>query len=397
MESFTFDFPITVQFGRGTSGEVGTIAKSKGWSKGLIVTDEGIVAAGLLDRVQDALVTAGIDSAVYDDVEPNPTIGMVHQAVDRLNDNECDFVVGLGGGSSLDVAKTAAMIATNQGEIADYEVKTPDDVAKGMIEDHPLPLITIPTTAGTGSEVDFWAVITDPDRDFKMALGQSPLRPDGPYLGATAALVDPAMTESLPPRQTAATGFDALSHALENFVSDTCPPIVKPLAQQVLGIVPEYLPRAYEDGDAEARDKMMYAAHVAGIAENFAGFGAIHSLAEVTGGMYPDIPHGEAIAIYTPSVMRYNSTEVPGRYRDAAAAMGVDVEGLSDADAAEKGIEFVEDLIQSVDLPTHLADMGVSEEDLQPIAEKSLETFEIHDNPRKASAEDLLTIAQNSY
>lgn len=397
LQEYTLTFPIWVEFGTGVSQKAGQLVESQGWEKALIVTDQGIIDAGLLDGIQSALLESGIEQTVYDGVEPNPTTAMVNEATAMVDREGCDVIVAVGGGSSIDVGKGASLMATNPGEVADYEVTSAEEVAEGPIENHPLPLVTVPTTAGTGSEVDYWAVITDEEREFKMALGQSPLYPGSPYLGAEISLVDPAMTESLPPRQTAATGFDAFSHALENHVSAACPPIVKPMTKHVLGLVPEYLPRAYEDGDMEAREQMMFGSHVAGFCENFAGFGAIHSLAETTGGMYPSIPHGEAIAAYTTAVMQYNLKAVPERYADVAEAMGVDTSDLSTEESAMESVEAVERLIDRVDLPSSLRDLGVAEDDLPEIAEKSLDTIEIHDNPRDADADDLLEIARDAY
>ncbi|ELZ15547.1 iron-containing alcohol dehydrogenase [Haloterrigena salina JCM 13891] len=394
---YTLTFPIWVEFGNGSSENIGSIVDSQGWEKALIVTDQGILDAGLVDGIRTSLTAEGIEYATYDGVEPNPTAGMVDEATELLESEGCDFIVSVGGGSSIDVGKGASLMATNPGEIADYEVTSAEEVMEEPIENHPLPLVTVPTTAGTGSEVDYWAVITDEEREFKMALGQSPLYPGGPYLGAEISLVDPALTETLPPRQTAATGFDAFSHALENHVSSARPPLVEPLTKHVMGLVSEHLPAAYEDGEMAAREQMMFGSHVAGICENFAGFGAIHSLAETTGGMYPEIPHGEAIAAYTPAVMRYNIEAVPGRYAEVAEAMDVDVSGLFDEAAAMEAVDAVEDLIDRVDLPSSLRELGVAEDDLPAIAEKSLDTIEIHDNPRDADADDLLDIARDAY
>ncbi|WP_312854248.1 iron-containing alcohol dehydrogenase [Natronococcus sp. JC468] len=394
---YALAFPIWVEFGAGSSEALGDLVASQGWEKPLVVTDRGIVDAGLLEDVTSSLAAAGIDRAVYDGVEPNPTTAMVDEATAALEAEGCDAIVAVGGGSSIDVGKGASLMATNPGEVADYEVSSPSEVADAPIENRPLPLATVPTTAGTGSEVDYWAVITDEDREFKMALGQSPQYPGGPYLGAELSVVDPVLTESLPPRQTAATGFDAFSHALENRVSATCPPIVEPMAERVLGLVPEHLPRAYEDGDSEARERMLFGSHVAGFCENFAGFGAIHSLAETTGGMYPSIPHGEAIAACTPAVMRYNLEAVPERYAEVAAAMGVDTAGLSTREAALESVAAVERLVDRLDLPSGLGELGVAESDLPEIATKSLDTIEIHDNPRPADADDLLEIATAAY
>lgn len=397
LNDYTLTFPIWVEFGNGSSENIGSIVDSQGWEKALIVTDQGILDAGLVDRIRTSLTAEGIEYVTYDGVEPNPTVEMVDEATEMLEREECDFIVSIGGGSSIDVGKGASLMATNPGEIADYEVTSAEEVMEEPIENHPLPLVTVPTTAGTGSEVDYWAVITDEEREFKMALGQSPLYPGGPYLGAEISLVDPALTETLPPRQTAATGFDAFSHALENHVSSARPPIVEPLTKHVMGLVSEHLPAAYEDGEMEAREQMMFSSHVAGICENFAGFGAIHSLAETTGGMYPEIPHGEAIAAYTPAVMRYNIEAVPGRYAEVAEAMGVDVARLSDKEAAREAVNAVEELIDRVNLPSSLRELGVAEDDLPAIAEKSLDTIEIHDNPRDADADDLLEVAQDAY
>ncbi|MDS0300988.1 iron-containing alcohol dehydrogenase [Halogeometricum sp. S1BR25-6] len=394
---YTFDFPIRVEFGTGTSENIGSVVNSQGWRKALIVTDQGILDAGLVDGIKTSLAAEGIEHVTYDGVEPNPTVGMVDEATEMLESEGCDFIVSVGGGSSIDVGKGASLMATNPGKLVDYEVTSAEEVMEEPIENDPLPLVTVPTTAGTGSEVDYWAVITDEEREFKMALGQSPLYPNGPYLGAEVSLVDPALTATLPPRQTAATGFDAFSHALENHVSSACPPIVKPLTRDIMGLVSDYLPTAYEDGEMEAREQMMFGSHLAGICENFAGFGAIHSLAETTGGMYPEIPHGEAIAAYTPAVMRYNIEAVPGRYAEVAEAMGLDVSGLSDEEAALEAVDAVEELINRVDLPASLHDLGVAEEDLPEIAEKSLNTIEIHDNPRDADADDLLNVARDAY
>ncbi len=394
---YTLSFPIWVEFGNGARERAGPIVAGQGWDRALIVTDPGIVEAGLVADVETSLEESGIDVGVHADVEPNPTVGMVEAATETLRTGEYDVLVAVGGGSVIDTAKSAALLATNDGPLPDYEVTEPADVTAGWIEEPTHPLVTIPTTAGTGSEVDFWAVITDEDRAFKMAIGQPPLRPGGPYLGADVSLVDPELTESLPPRQTAATGFDAFSHALENHVAAGAPELVKPYTTHVMGLVPEYLPSAYQNGDKEAREQMLFGSHMAGFCENYAGFGAIHSLAEVTGGMYPEIPHGEAIAAFTPAVMRYNLEAVPERYAEVAAAMGRDVDGMTDHEAALEAVAAVEDLKAAVDLPDGLDELGVDEADLPKIADSAMDTIEIHDNPRPATAEDLLDIARAAY
>lgn len=397
LAGYTLSFPIWVEFGNGTSDRAGQVVDSQGWESALIVTDQGILDAGLVSGVKKSLTSEGIEVGVYDSVKPNPTVAMVEECAAELAEGGYDVVVAVGGGSVIDTAKCATLLATNDGKLPEYEVNTPEDVTAGKIETDPHPLVTIPTTAGTGSEVDYWAVITAEDRQFKMAIGQPPLHPGGPYLGAEISLVDPELTKSLPPRQTAATGFDAFSHALENHVAAGAPELVKPYTRHVMGLVTEYLPSAYENGNMEAREQMLYGSHMAGFCENYAGFGAIHSLAEVTGGMYPEIPHGEAIAVYTPPVMRYNLAEHPARYAEVAEAMGVDISGLSDTEAAHAAVDAVEELIETVDLPMSLRELDVDADALAEIAETSMETIEIHDNPRDATAEDLLEIARDAY
>lgn len=394
---YTFAFPIWVEFGNGTAGRVGPVLADNGWERALIVTDDGIRAAGLLDGLTASLEAEDIGYAIHDDVRPNPTVAMVQDATVELDAGHYDVVVAVGGGSVIDTAKCACLLATNDGPLEQYEVNVPADVTAGTIETPIHPLVTVPTTAGTGSEVDFWAVITHEGRDFKMAIGQPPLHPGGPYLGAQVSLVDPELTASLPPRQTAATGFDAFSHALENHVAAGAPALVKPYTAEVMGLVPEYLPDAYENGTMTARERMLWGSHMAGFCENYAGFGAIHSLAEVTGGMYPEIPHGEAIAVFTPPVMRYNLEAVPERYAEVAAAMGVRTDGLSATEAAIEAVDAVETLIERVDLPRSLDELGVAEGDLPEIAEKAMNTIEIHDNPREATAEDMLAVTREAF
>jgi len=194
---YTLSFPIWVEFGTGTSDRTGEVITSQGWESALIVTDEGIREVGILDGVESSLDAAGVAYDVFDGVEPNPTVEMVSETVEELTTGGHDVVVAVGGGSVIDTAKCATLMTTNSGDLTDYEVSTPDDVTAGTVENHTHPLVTIPTTAGTGSEVDYWAVITSEERRFKMAIGQPPLYPGGPYLGADISLVDPELTASL--------------------------------------------------------------------------------------------------------------------------------------------------------------------------------------------------------
>jgi alcohol dehydrogenase class IV len=398
LPSYSFNFPIWVEFGCGSSKKVGEIAKQINWKKAFIVTDTGVRKAGLLDGILESLESCKIPYHVYDGVQPNPTDVGVEKASEIFKEEKCDFIIAIGGGSSMDTGKGVALLATNPGRIKDYEIRSMEDLVKGKIKNHIAPLITIPTTAGTGSEIDFWAVITDTERKFKMCLGQAPLYPGGPYLGAVFALVDPLMTLTLPPSQTASTGIDALSHAIETYVSKGSPPIVEPLALHAIELIAKYLPIAYADGsNIEARENMMFAAHIAGICENLANCGLIHSLAEVVGGMYWNVPHGTAIAVFMPEIMEFNRMAVPEKFKKIAIAMGEKVEGLSLREASIKAIDAVKKLISELKMAKSLKDLGVKEGDLPDIAKKAMETVEYGGNPRVASYEDLLTIVRKCY
>jgi len=395
---YSFNFPIWVEFGRGSSKKVGEIAKQRNWKRAFIVTDTGVRKAGLLEGILESLESHKISYYVFDGVQPNPTDIMVEKAAEIFKEESCDFIIAVGGGSSMDTGKGVALLATNPGRIKDYEIRSMEDLAKGKIKNHIAPLITIPTTAGTGSEIDFWAVITDTERKFKMCLGQAPLYPGGPYLGAVYALVDPLLTLTLPPLQTAATGIDALSHAIETYVSKGSPPIVEPLALHAIELIAKYLLIAYADGsNIEARENMMFAAHLAGMCENLANCGLIHSLAEVVGGVYWNVPHGCAIAVFMPKVMEFNRMAVPEKFKKIAIAMGEKVKGLSLREASKKAIDAVEKLLSDLKMPKSLKDLGVKEEDLTEIAKKAMETVEYGGNPRVASYEDILSIVKKCY
>jgi alcohol dehydrogenase class IV len=398
MLPYSFNFPIWVEFGNGSSKKVGEIAKRMNWKKAFIVTDPGIKKAGLLDGILEALESCKVSYYIYDEVQPNPTDVGVEKASKIFKEEKSDFIIAVGGGSSMDTGKGIALLSTNSGRIRDYEIRGIEDLTKGKIKNHLSPLITVPTTAGTGSEIDFWAVIIDTERKFKMCLGQAPLYPGGPYLGAVFALVDPLMTLTLPQSQTASTGIDALSHAIETYVSKGSPPIVEPLALHAIELISKCLPLAYADGNnIEARENMMFAAHIAGLCENLANCGIMHSLAEVVGGMYWNVPHGSAIAVFMPEVMEFNRMSAPEKFKKIAIAMGENVKGLSLREASMKSIDAVKNLIDDLEMPKNLKNLGVKEDDLPEIAKKALETVELEGNPRKTSYEDLLSIVKKCY
>lgn len=394
---YTFSLPIVVKFGSGESKKVGVIAKDRGWKRALIITDKGVVKAGLLRQIIESLEKADINYTIFDEVEPNPKSVVVGNATKQLKEDRSDFIIGLGGGSSMDTSKVSAMLATNPGKLSDYEVLA--NQSPRIFKNHPLPAITIPTTAGTGSEVDFWAGITNVEEMRKMDFGQSPQYPGGPYLGALIAIVDPTLTLTLPPKQTATTGMDALLHAIGGYVSRISIPPVSALAQYAIELVAKNLPIAYADGsDIEARENMMLAANLAGIGMNYVGsLGADHALGLALGDIYHNATHGVACSIFAPAVMEFNRIAAPSKFIKIAVLMGEKVEGLSVRDATMKAVDAVKKLIKDIELPTNLKSIGVRREDLPAIAKSATQKVDIEGNPRIIKYEDLLEIAEQVY
>jgi alcohol dehydrogenase class IV len=382
---------------------VGTIAEKKGWAKALIVTDKGVSKAGLLDGIIDSLNSVNVGHEIFDEVQPNPTDTSVEKGAELLKkDGSFDFIIAVGGGSSIDTGKGIALLATNPGTLRDYEGHTVEDFYKTRIN-HLFPLIAVPTTSGTGSEVGYWAIITDRRRKVKMAIAVYPENPGDSYLGPTAALVDPVLTLSLPRNQTAATGFDALCHALETYVARAVPggvPMIGTgsLALDCIELLAKFLPIAYSNGNnLEARENVMLAALMAGVAINFGAVGAIHALASKVIGTYENITHGICCAIFAPHVMQFNSAVVPEKYAKVAAAMGEEISGLTAAEASKKGIDAVKRLMRELSVPTNLRGFGVQENDFPNLAKGALETVQILTNPRKPSYDDLLKLIKDAY
>ena len=338
-------------------------------TKPLIVTDPGVVAAGLLDRVTATLEKADIPYAVFDQVVPNPYIQTVGQATKAYQDNGCDGIIGLGGGSSMDTAKGVGVEVTHEGNILTWEAAERD------LENRIAPLITIPTTAGTGSEVTVWAVITDPDRKFKFNVG-------GPLLAPHIAIVDPELHLSMPPHVTAGTGMDALCHAIECFTCHFAQPHTDAAALLAIEYCANYLRRAVGNGqDIEARYYMAMAAHLAGISYGTESAGAVHALTQTLGGIKPEIHHGPAVGATLGAFMEYNWIGRPKKFRRVAKAMGVDVEGLPDREACLLGAEAVYELAEDIDIPT-LADLGVTEGDIPNLAREAFNDPQTPGNPR---------------
>ncbi|HCG9038064.1 TPA: L-threonine dehydrogenase, partial [Vibrio parahaemolyticus] len=352
--------------------------QSQGFKKGLIVTDKILNQIGVVKQVQDLLTERGVATVVFDGTQPNPTITNVNDGLALLKENECDFVISLGGGSPHDCAKGIALVASNGGKIGDYEGV--DQSAKPM-----LPLIAINTTAGTASEMTRFCIITDEERHIKMAIVDKHTTP-------LISVNDPELMLAKPASLTAATGMDALTHAIEAYVSIAATPITDAVAIKAIELIQAHLRTAVKNGEnLEAREQMAYAQFMAGMAFNNASLGYVHAMAHQLGGFY-DLPHGVCNAILLPHVQRYNAQVCPERLRDVAKAMGVDVEGMSAEHGAAAAIDAIVALAKDVGIPAGIKELGAKLEDIPTLADNALKDACGFTNPKQATHEEISAI-----
>lgn len=380
----TFRFPVQVVFGEGSLPEVRHFVKSFG-RHALLVTGGGPTSQlPAVQVLQDLLTAEGIAVTFFPEVESDPGVETVERGVAVARENGCDFVIGLGGGSPMDAAKVIAARLNNEGDVSSWE-------GTGRIPRRGKPLICIPTTAGTGSEVTWVAVITGGKRRQKMSLVSQHLYP-------LLAIIDPELTYSMPPELTAATGMDALTHAVESCVARRSWETTRALSLQAVRLIFTYLERACQDGsDREARHGMSLASFLAGFAFTTSGLGLSHALAHALGSHFA-IHHGKANALLLPHVMRFNLESCPELYRELAVAMGMDVSGLSAPRAAEKAVEAVEGLLSVLPLPRSLSEMGIPASSVEAVsAEAFLNTRLRSSNPRDTVLEDLVGVLREAF
>jgi len=377
-QTYGFFIPTVSLMGVGCSKETGAQAKALGATKLLIVTDAGLSKMGVADQIKSQLEAAGLQAVIFDGAEPNPTDTNVHDGVKAYQDNKCDGIVSLGGGSSHDCAKGVGMVIGNGGHIRDFE-----GVNKST---KPMPpFLAINTTAGTASEMTRFCIITNTDTHVKMAIVDWRCTPN-------IAINDPVLMVGKPPALTAATGMDALTHAVEAYVSTIATPITDACAIKAIELVAEFLAPAVANGqNLEARDKMAYAEYLAGMAFNNASLGYVHAMAHQLGGFY-NLPHGVCNAILLPSVCEFNVISNPKRFADIAVAMGEDISGLATMDAAAKGIAAIRKLSKAIGIPAGLVDLGVKETDLRVMAENAMKDACMLTNPRTATLDCVIGI-----
>jgi len=356
--------------------------KTLGFKRALIVTDKPLVEIGLVGQVADKLGTAGIEVTVFDGVQPNPTSGNVEAGLELLKTNDCDFVVSLGGGSPHDCAKGIALVATNGGSIKDYE-------GLDVSTKPQLPLVAINTTAGTASEMTRFCIITDEARHIKMAIVDKHTTP-------ILSVNDPELMLAKPAGLTAATGMDALTHAVEAYVSIAANPITDACAIKAIELIKANLVEAVDNGQSiDARDQMAYAQFLAGMAFNNASLGYVHAMAHQLGGFY-DLPHGVCNALLLPHVQEYNAQVAAPRLKDVAKAMGVDVSAMDDAQGAKAAIEAIKALSVAVKIPENLTKLGVKAEDIPTLADNALKDACGFTNPKQATHEEICQIFTNA-
>jgi len=373
-----FQLVPQVHYGAGVAARAGEVLRERGVRKALLVSDEGVLSAGVSEPVTRSLKDAGVSYEVFADIRTNPSDEQVHAAAQRYADTECDGFIGVGGGSSMDVGKSAATVVCSGGRIGEYE-----DGARPVVAPAP-PLVLVPTTAGTGSEVVSGAIITDHRRRFKMHIVALP---------AEAALCDPTLTLSLPAGPTAAAGIDALAHAVGAYTSRERQPLADAMALYAISTINRWLPRAVHDGsDHESRTGMMIGSLTAGI--SMKGGGAVdHAFAHAVNALF-DVHHGAGVAMFLPAAMEFNRPHLPERFADIARALGVTAGTDEPRRLGEAGVARVRELIAGCPLPGP-ADAGITAADVPALVGKVMDDhFHLGLNPVPVSADDARRILE---
>lgn len=367
MSTRVYYVPSINIMGKGCLQDIGPYIQELNLKKALVVTDKYLVKSGIAGNVLRVLDNIELEYAVYDEVKPNPTCKNVHDGVEVLQANGCDFLISIGGGSPQDTAKGIGIIATNGGHIADYE---------GMHKSKhkSLPIVAVNTTAGTSAEVTINYVITDEERKVKMVMVDK-------NSIATISVNDPELMVDKPADLTAATGMDALTHAIEALVTPGAYPVTDATALAAVELIYSNLARTVKNGhDIEAREQMVFAIFLGGLAFNNAGLGYVHAMAHQLGGVY-DLPHGVCNAMLLPIVEEENAKHVPEKFRPIAKAMGFEVRGKSDKECAAYVINAIKELSKEVGIPAKLSELGVTEVDLDLLAENAMKDACAPGNP----------------
>lgn len=373
-----FHMPVDVYFGPGTIHEVATIATQRLRArKPVLVTDRGVSQAGLLEPV----LSAFRDIPVFDRIEANPKSDTINRMAEEIRKLSPDLIIGVGGGSPLDAGKALSLLATNPGDIEAYE-------GREKYTTDPLPLLAIPTTCGTGSEVTWVSVITDVSRKFKMSI-------KGPKLYPAAAIVDPDLIRTLPKSIIASTGLDALTHAVEAYLSKPATIITDTQAVRACQLIFGSIEQAVEDieNSHQARENLMMGSTIAGFAFGNSDVTAVHCISESVGAVY-DVAHGTANSIFLPYVLDYNMPACMEKMAGLAGMLGIEAD--SDASACRKLIGRIRDLSQRLGIPK-FADLGIAPDQFEMIAQLSFQNGSTPSNPRDLAVSDFLAIIEQAH
>lgn len=381
MENFEFILPTGIRFGSGVIEEIGEEIKTRGYKNPLIVTDKGIIAAGIINIIGKHMKDAGVTYEVFDGIVPNPRDYDCDKGAAYAKEIGADVLVAVGGGSAMDTAKTIATIMTNGGCARDWF-----DVE---LDAQSAPVICVPTTCGTGSEVTFNAVITNSDTRLKANIFD-------PKCAPILALVDPELIKNLPAGLVSSTGIDALTHAIEAYVCTVATPITDAIAIKAVKLIAENITKAAKEKDDAALSNVMLASMMAGIAFGNADTAGVHCIAECFGGFY-DIPHGVTNSIFLADVSEFSIPGNPKKYAEVAEAMGVEIGGLSNQEAALKGVEQVRALCDELEIPKLNTFKTIDPNDFEHLAEaSSLHCCNEH-NPIEATKAQYLDIFKKVY
>jgi len=381
-----FRIPRRVVIGSGSSAQVGEECQKLGVKKSLIVTDQVMVKLGILEGIKKALEQNKVQFAIYDGVATEPTTDYVEEGLRIYKENKCDFVLAVGGGSPIDTAKAISIMVTNPGSLQNY-------MGLGKVPKKGAPVVAIPTTAGTGSEVTVFTIITNTKTDVKMLIGS-------PFAMSEVAIVDPLLTISCPRGLTAAVGIDALTHAIEAYVSVKAQPMSDIFCLSAIELISGNLRQAWANGsNVEAREKTMLGALQAGMAFSNSSVALVHGMSRPIGA-YFHVPHGVSNATLLGVVMEFSLIGNPTRYAHIAEAMGEDINGLTDLAAAELGAKAVKRLIRDIKIPS-LLELGLDRANLDKLAPKMAEAAIASgspgNNPRQATKEEVIELYKLAY
>ena len=369
----------TSYFGKGAREVLVEELKNRGFKKALVVTDKSLYDAHVTKKVTDELDKGNFNYSVYSDVKPNPTKKNVWDGLRACKEAEADVLVAVGGGSSIDTAKAISIIMTNP---ENEDIVSLEGAA--TTKNKGLPIIALPTTAGTAAEVTINYVITDEDREVKMVCVD-------PHDIPIIAIIDTELMASMPKSIASSTGMDALTHAVEGYITKAHNTMSDMFHMEAIKLIFKYLPAAVNEKDEEAINKMGLAQYIAGMGFSNVGLGIVHSMAHQLGAVY-DTPHGLANAILLPTVMRFNGEVCYERFRDILIALGVDAKDMNKEQVIDKFVEMIKELSKKVGITQTVKDTGCKEEDFEMLAQKAMNDACRPGNPRETTKEDFIEL-----